>query len=101
MASDRRASRQAVRVAFRPPEQGCLVQAELRFNGLSRDSGVRAKSAASIGTHRASRVAAKAVVMQQKVRLFLVQLIDKGFGCRVHTECREQTLAKGVRESDG
>jgi len=29
--SDRRASRQAVRVALRAPEQGCLVQAEIRF----------------------------------------------------------------------
>ena len=57
------------------------------------------KVAVSVGTNRASH--ANAVLLQQKVRLFLEQLIDKGFGCRVHAECREQTLAKDVRESDG
>ncbi len=39
----------------------------------------RPKSAARIVTHRTSQVAAKAVVLQQKVRLFLEQLIDKMF----------------------
>lgn len=40
-AADRRASRQAVQVSLRPSEQGCLVQAEIRFDGQSRDNAVQ------------------------------------------------------------
>ena len=41
--SDRGDSRQAIRVALRPSNQRCAVQAELRFDGLSRDNGVQAQ----------------------------------------------------------
>ena len=54
-------------------------RAESRFNGLSRDNGVRAQSAACVGTHRVSQVPAKAVVLRQQIRLLLEQQIDKMF----------------------
>ena len=81
MPSDRSASRQAVQVALRPPEQGWIVHAELRFRGLSRGSGVQAQAGREFRDSFASHVAAKAVVLRQQIRLFLEQLINEGFGC--------------------